>query len=112
VVRHSRGTRPPSPSFDTFDDEAGRDAHSNGKVRGLDGKGQGGRSVCQAPEIYSSKFWRTNFQNETSLGSAPLENRLPRRLATPIKAYMGQLNVQCPARALTQQPVPNGNLQQ
>jgi quinol monooxygenase YgiN len=30
--------------FDTFDDEAGRDAHLNG---GVDGKSQGRRAVCQ-----------------------------------------------------------------
>ena len=34
--------------FDTFDDEAGRDAHLNGKVAAaLEGKGKSRRPVCQ-----------------------------------------------------------------
>ena len=34
--------------FDTFDDDAGRNAHLNGKWRRLDGKSQDGRPLCQS----------------------------------------------------------------
>lgn len=36
--------------FDTFDDEAGRRTSQREGGGGLDGKGQGGRSLCQGAE--------------------------------------------------------------
>ena len=38
--------------FDTFDDEAGRDAHLNGKVAALMEKAKAGDLFAKAPEIY------------------------------------------------------------
>jgi quinol monooxygenase YgiN len=38
--------------FDTFDDEAGRDAHLNGKVPALMEKAKAGDPFAKAPEIH------------------------------------------------------------
>ena len=51
--------------FDTFDDEAGRDAHLNGKVAAaLMEKAKAGDLFAKTPEIYKLEISRTNCQNE------------------------------------------------
>ena len=54
--------------FDTFDDEAGRDAHLNGKVAAaLMEKAKAGDLFPRRRRSTSWKFSRTNFQNERPL---------------------------------------------
>ena len=51
--------------FDTFDDEAGRDAHLNGKVAAaLMEKAKSGDLFAKKPKFTSSIFSLTSFQND------------------------------------------------
>ena len=78
--------------FDTFDDEVRHDAHLSRIGGGLDGKGQGGRSVAKAPEIYKLGFWRTNFQDETRPERAQRKAPRPRHALS----IVGSAKRQCP----------------
>jgi quinol monooxygenase YgiN len=51
--------------FDTFDDEAGRDTHLNGKVAAaLMKKIKAGDLFAKTPEIHKLEVWRINSQNK------------------------------------------------
>ena len=57
--------------FDTFDDEAGRDAHLNGKVAAaLMEKAKAGDLFAKAPRFTSSEFLRTSFRNKMAPAAA------------------------------------------